>query len=295
MHYEYTEYGNLTESQILSTMLPVILVTLALSLVIYIFESLGFYTMAKRRGIHYPGLAWVPIARDWLMGSLADQYAQHEGQRKSYRKVLPVLNACFVISFGIAIGLVINLVIRIEMNDPALMSPAMMAGSVEAFVMQVMGPSIALLMVGYILAIIYIVFFYIALYKIYKSARPQSATVFTVLSILIGITRPFFVYACRNDDLGFVQPVYYGGYGMPYGGQGYPPQQGYPSAGNPYQGQNYTQPYGTQPPYGTQQPPYGGYQPPQAPYTPPQQAAPYTPPTQPQDSYNDPYNDNGTH
>lgn len=61
MHYEYTEYGNLTESQILSTMLPVILVTLALSLVIYIFESLGFYTMAKRRGIHYPGLAWVPI------------------------------------------------------------------------------------------------------------------------------------------------------------------------------------------------------------------------------------------
>ena len=57
MHYEYTEYGNLTESQILSTMLPVILVTLALSLVIYIFESLGFYTMAKRRGIHYPGLA----------------------------------------------------------------------------------------------------------------------------------------------------------------------------------------------------------------------------------------------
>lgn len=159
MHYEYTEYGNLTESQILSTMLPVILVTLALSLVIYIFESLGFYTMAKRRGIHYPGLAWVPIGRDWLMGSLADQYAQHEGQRKSYRKVLPVLDACFVISFGIVIGLVINLVIRIEMNDPALMSQAMMAGSVEAFVMQVMGPAIALLMVGYILTIIYIVFF----------------------------------------------------------------------------------------------------------------------------------------
>ena len=50
------------------------------------------------------------------------------------------------------------------------------------------------------------VMIYIALYKVYKSCDPKHAVLFLVLSIIFNITLPFFVFACRNKDLGMPQP-----------------------------------------------------------------------------------------
>ena len=40
------------------------------SLAIYVFTALSLYTIAQRRGLHCPWLAWIPVANLWLMGSL---------------------------------------------------------------------------------------------------------------------------------------------------------------------------------------------------------------------------------
>ena len=47
---------------------------LAAVLVLYIFQSCSLYSIAKRRGISNPGLAWVPVAVVWLLGSVSVQY-----------------------------------------------------------------------------------------------------------------------------------------------------------------------------------------------------------------------------
>src|SRR5699024_11895073 len=47
---------------------------LAAVLVLYIFQSCSLYSIAKRRGISNPGLAWVPVAFVWILGSVSDQY-----------------------------------------------------------------------------------------------------------------------------------------------------------------------------------------------------------------------------
>ena len=52
----------------------VLFFVLAFSLIAYIFEAIGLYTLAKRRGLRYPGLAWVPVANVWILGALADNY-----------------------------------------------------------------------------------------------------------------------------------------------------------------------------------------------------------------------------
>ena len=58
-------------TSILVTILAVIGI---LAVITYIFSSLGSYTLAKRRGIRAPGLAWIPIGGvRWILGSLADQ------------------------------------------------------------------------------------------------------------------------------------------------------------------------------------------------------------------------------
>ena len=69
--------------------LIVALLSLALSVVIYIFHSLGLYTIANRRGIHHSWLAWLPVGNLWLLGSIADQYQYVvKGKIKNRRKVM---------------------------------------------------------------------------------------------------------------------------------------------------------------------------------------------------------------
>ena len=52
------------------------------------------------------------------------------------------------------------------------------------------------------IAIAYAIFRYMALYDLFLSCDPQNAVLFLVLSIFVGVTRPFFLFACRNKDYG---------------------------------------------------------------------------------------------
>ena len=40
----------------------------------YVLTALALYTVARRRGLKNPWLAWIPVADSWLLGSLSDQY-----------------------------------------------------------------------------------------------------------------------------------------------------------------------------------------------------------------------------
>ena len=54
--------------------LVILLVALGFGMVWYVLQSLGLYTIAERRGIRNPWLAWVPVANMWVLGSISDQY-----------------------------------------------------------------------------------------------------------------------------------------------------------------------------------------------------------------------------
>ena len=53
-----------------------------------------------------------------------------------------------------------------------------------------------------IVAIVLSVFQYIAHYDLYASCDPEHKVLFTVLSILLPVTQPFFVFACRKKEYG---------------------------------------------------------------------------------------------
>ena len=40
------------------------------------------------------------------------------------------------------------------------------------------------------------------MYDLYKSCNPSRAVLFLLLSIFVAYPQPFFVFACRNQDLG---------------------------------------------------------------------------------------------
>lgn len=155
-----------------------------MSLAIYVFTALSLYTIAKRRGIACPWLAWIPVANLWLIGSLSDQYRYlTRGQIKHKRIVLLVLKAVTLAFTGGLIGSVIWLI-------GASGSPA----SVITLLIMVLlygGAAIALAVVNFM-----------ALYDIYASCNPENATVYLVLTIFFRVLKPIFLFLSRNQDVG---------------------------------------------------------------------------------------------
>jgi len=170
-----------------------------LNIASYVLTSMALYTVATRRGIGHAWLSWIPLLNVWIIGSLSDQYRYVvKGQFKSKRKILLILNLlnllCIVCAAIVGIGVAIDLAgsFVYGMHEEALMR-------------LIMGPALgiaglALPLVG--LSIACAVFRYMALYDIYTSMDPNNSVMFLVLSILFGITEPFFLFFSRNKDEG---------------------------------------------------------------------------------------------
>lgn len=171
----------------------------ALSIASYVLTALALYTVASRRGINHPWLSWVPIANIWIMGSLSDQYRYVvKGEEKSKRKTLLILKLISVLITALIVIAAIFMVVEIaegmifDLNEDDILE-------------DILGPvlcvaGLALPLAGVSLA--YAIVRYMALYDLYTSCDPHYNVLFLVLSILFGVTEPFFLFFSRNKDEG---------------------------------------------------------------------------------------------
>lgn len=173
--------------------------SMLLTIASYVLTALALYTIAQRRGIHKPWLAWIPVVNCWLLGSLSDQYQYVvKGQNKSKRKFLIGLRiASFVMGIVIVVLAVVMVVRAVFTSD--------WNASDEAILSAIMGPVLSILglcipLVG--VSIAYAIIRYMALYDLYKSLDPSNCVLFLVLSILFSVTEPFFLFFNREKDLG---------------------------------------------------------------------------------------------
>ena len=187
--YEAAETGGAVAAVILLIVLGFYLLMLGFMILTYILQSLGMYTIAKRRQIRNPWLAWLPVGNMWILGSISDQYQYvAKGRVRNRRKVLlGTMIAVFALMF-LFYGLYFVTWFSAMMDSEA----AAVSGLLMIF--------FAIPMM--IVAIVAAVFQYIALHDLFASCEPNNAVVFLVLSILINVTLPFFVFACRKKDLG---------------------------------------------------------------------------------------------
>lgn len=173
---------------VLTGILVFALVALALSILFYVFNALGFYTVAKRRGIREPWLAWIPVANLWVMGCISDQYQYVvKGKVTNRRKIL----------LGLSIGsFAVSMVMSMISNTAALVD-----GSGDA-VSSVIIISLLSTLLSWGISITAKVFEYIALYDYYSSCCPRNNVLFLVLGIFFGFLQPFFVFFNRKKDEG---------------------------------------------------------------------------------------------
>ena len=180
-----------------------------ISIAVYVFTALGLYTLAQRRGLRNPWLAWVPVANVWILGSLSDQYRYVvRGQVRSKRKALLTLNIISAVMGLVMTVVIVAAVIRCVFSFRGASETEI----VNALMGSIMGV-LALCVPWAGVAIASAVLSYMALYDIYTSCDPANNTVYLVLSILFGFTQAIFLFLCRNRDDGMpprrdTQPQY---------------------------------------------------------------------------------------
>lgn len=167
----------------------------------YVLSSIGFSRIALRRNISNNWLAWIPVARYWIIGAIADSYDERKEIKRRLRVFLVVLEAAkFAIITPVLIYSLQLLPYFLEygldlftydLNNILLLVP-------------IVGASFGIVIINAIMTICYT----IAIYKVFESTVPKTALIFTIIGALIPLLNGVFVFIVRNKGYDYVSAYY---------------------------------------------------------------------------------------
>lgn len=177
------------------------------SLATYVLTSWGAYSIAKRRGIRNPWMAWIPVGNVWILGCISDQYRYvARGQVKNKRKALLVLNILLYIA--LILFFVLFFVFIFSFFDSTLsgaLGSTCQINSPETVIENSVGTILGMVFVYLVMlgvSIATAILRYMALYDLYASCDPSNKVLYLILNIFVSITLPIFIFICRDKDLG---------------------------------------------------------------------------------------------
>ena len=158
--------------------------------VFYILRSLALYTIAKRRGVPAPGLAWVPVASDFTLGAICDNICSFINVRSYNRFVLLGCRIAQMLFYGLSVQRMIYTAMSVSSygGDPDEMASAMMMGEYALW----NGLSS-------LVGLAYLIFMMISLYRIFQCYKPQNAVLYLILGFFFPFLRDIFLFSVRNE------------------------------------------------------------------------------------------------
>ncbi len=181
----------------------------------YVAVAYGLMRIGKACGLNNPWLSWIPFARDYQLGAVADHYtANYQSRTTRSRITLLVMNIGTSIVAVVALSVILSSVYTLMNNigldltqlvsgtiDPEAlenqleqyfkgMSEAELMGFVTSFLGAISVPALILAVV----AIVYFVFYFIALYRVYNLVDPEHAALYIVLSIIFTNVAPGIIF-----------------------------------------------------------------------------------------------------
>lgn len=161
------------------------------AVVSYILTGKSLSAIARRRGIEKPWLAWVPVGCDWLLGCISDQYRYVvHGQERNARGKLLKQNI-----------VMLSMVAVVCVLTGVMVAMSAMGASDEGVL--VLALLMLLLAYGMLaVAVVYSINYYKAYFDLFRSCDPDKSLVYLLVSIFVSFPLPFFLYSCRNKDLG---------------------------------------------------------------------------------------------
>ena len=160
------------------------LVSMAYFVIVYIFQGIGLYRMAKNTGNKYAWCAWLPVGHQFLVGNLADRYNMTRNKKTHYGPLLLGFSAVATLGTWFISAGMINLLD--DLSGYYYYYDEGLTLLYSFFALVIHGVAIANL-----------VLYCVASYNMYLDYEPSSATGYTVLAVfqLDWIAK----FICRNN------------------------------------------------------------------------------------------------
>lgn len=185
-----------TVSLFLAIFIGTITISLLIALVFYLFESIGVCKMAKSAEIKNPWLSFVPVARNWVFGTLAEKYKKKNGVKSArFGIILTVLS---VIELVCAAVMTVFMIIVTKDILGVAYDAAESSTEVTPEQLAALIPIIIIYFVLIAVSIANLIITYIAMWRIYSSFDKANATLYIVLSVLFSISAPIILFIIRN-------------------------------------------------------------------------------------------------
>ena len=202
-----------------------------LSIAMYVFQAIGFYAIAKRRGIRHAWLAWIPFGSAWILGCISDDYKNRCGKQQKLRVALLVLSVAMavlmVVLLASCFGMLLNVLTVEELIDFGTimsgytadlytpseeelvqrMTEMLDVRLTEAKLEAVLSGAMSCMVTSFLLmgvAIATVVIECICMYNLFESCDPSTKLVFFLVGMFVGLWG-VFVFVVRNKDLGLPQ------------------------------------------------------------------------------------------
>ncbi len=174
------------------------------AILIYLGQALGLSRMMRTVGLDKTWTAWVPVVNCYALGAVADhQAARNEGKTTVYRKKLLIWAlVMYAVSFLLLAALLFTALFgALDAFLYAVFPEA--EGANHADMLGLVLALYVIMIPMYAVEIVYLVYYYISLHKVYKLFSPNSAVGLTVLSIFVSVAVPIVLFVLSRRP-----PVY---------------------------------------------------------------------------------------
>lgn len=164
----------------------------AIRVLLFLLEAAAIYFFARKKEIKNAWISFVPIVFPFTLGKIA------ESEEKKYSKSLLILSILKSVLFCITAALTVNSVKTIfDFAIECIEKNVMMTG--DMFVSFI--PVIIFFVITLIVAVIFTIYYFMALYKIFKDHTKRFAPLLLVGSLVSTIVKSvaIFVFALKSQ------------------------------------------------------------------------------------------------
>ncbi|MBR5490815.1 MAG: hypothetical protein IKV79_06035 [Oscillospiraceae bacterium] len=192
-NFDFESFGERFFTVFAVIILSILGIVLLFTLASYIFESIAFCTIAKRRQLKNPWLAWIPLARSWTMGAIVDEQDRRVIGKDRHFRIVNL--ADIVIYFLAIISTVSNLATFTDVMDSVYdgsneMIFASVLGAFATFYSGIMSINMVALLLSALRIIV--------IYKLFESVTDRLPILFTLLSLFIPLFFTISIFCLRK-------------------------------------------------------------------------------------------------
>ena len=203
----YYDYGTTlpatssTSSDLWISLIPLIiwgsllLVLIAYSAFAYVMQAISLQTIARRRGIANPWLAWIPYATNWLFGAIVRDYDKRNGINRRWDKILLIMSIAMAVFSTVTIVGMYAVLIAMALLSAVFLSSAEIL-SIILVVLAIVIYALCILLIVFASAFSTIVT--VCVFKLFESTVQDKALKYFLIYLLVPFAAPICLFMCRN-------------------------------------------------------------------------------------------------